>query len=116
MNSTPGMSPTSLCSSLPTIQVRRVCGHVPCSVRTSGTTCVTSPSAEVRNRHSDCGAWMAENAVCGMRAAKLAMMMQAQVQPTPDGLIVFDPDAAAQAAFDPDWFEQIGRASCRERV
>ena len=33
------------------------------------------------------------------------MMMQAQVQPTPDGAIVFDPDAAAQAAFDPDWFE-----------
>ncbi|HTI96048.1 MAG TPA: 3-deoxy-D-manno-octulosonic acid kinase [Rudaea sp.] len=40
-----------------------------------------------------------------MRAAKLAMMMQAQVQPTPDGAIVFDPDAVAQAAFDPDWFE-----------
>ncbi len=48
---------------------------------------------------------MAENAVCGMRAAKLAMMMQAQVQPTPDGAIVFDPDAVAQAAFDPEWFE-----------
>lgn len=32
-------------------------------------------------------------------------MMQAQVQPTPDGAIVFDPDAVAQAAFDPDWFE-----------
>jgi 3-deoxy-D-manno-octulosonic acid kinase len=40
-----------------------------------------------------------------MRAAKLATMMQAQIQPTPDGAIVFDPDAAAQAAFDPDWFE-----------
>ena len=33
------------------------------------------------------------------------MMMQAQVQPTPDGAIVFDADAIAQARFDPDWFE-----------
>lgn len=31
--------------------------------------------------------------------------MQAQVQPTPDGAIVFDAEAVAQAAFDPDWFE-----------
>ncbi len=31
--------------------------------------------------------------------------MQAQIQSTPDGAIVFDPDAIAQAHFDPDWFE-----------
>lgn len=36
--------------------------------------------------------------------------MQAQVQPTPDGAIVFDAEAIAQArlnpaCFDPDWFE-----------
>ena len=31
--------------------------------------------------------------------------MQAQIQPTPDGAIVFDPDAIAQAHCDPDWFE-----------
>ena len=40
-----------------------------------------------------------------MRTVKLARMTQAQVQPTPDGAIVFDADAVAQAAFDPDWFE-----------
>lgn len=38
------------------------------------------------------------------------MMTQAQVQPTPDGAIVFDAEAIAQARlnparFDPDWFE-----------
>jgi 3-deoxy-D-manno-octulosonic acid kinase len=33
------------------------------------------------------------------------MMMQAQVQPTPDGAIVFDAEAISQAAFDPHWFE-----------
>ena len=32
-------------------------------------------------------------------------MTQAQIQPTPDGAIVFDADAVAQAAFDPDWFD-----------
>ena len=32
-------------------------------------------------------------------------MTQAQVQPTPDGAIVFDADTVAQAAFDPEWFE-----------
>ncbi|HEY7873104.1 MAG TPA: 3-deoxy-D-manno-octulosonic acid kinase [Rudaea sp.] len=40
-----------------------------------------------------------------MRTAKLAAMNQAQVQATPDGAIVFDADAVAQAAFDPDWFD-----------
>ncbi|MDE1961108.1 MAG: 3-deoxy-D-manno-octulosonic acid kinase [Xanthomonadaceae bacterium] len=40
-----------------------------------------------------------------MRAARLAGMMQAQIQSTPDGAIVFDPDAVAQAHFDPDWFD-----------
>ncbi|MHB8446946.1 MAG: 3-deoxy-D-manno-octulosonic acid kinase [Rudaea sp.] len=40
-----------------------------------------------------------------MRAARLAAMMQAQIQSTPDGAIVFDPDAIAQAHCDPDWFE-----------
>jgi 3-deoxy-D-manno-octulosonic acid kinase len=40
-----------------------------------------------------------------MCAAKLKAMEQAQIQPTPDGAIVFDPDAVAQASFDPAWFE-----------
>ncbi len=35
----------------------------------------------------------------------MAAMTQAQVQATPDGAIVFDADAVAQAAFDPEWFE-----------
>ena len=35
----------------------------------------------------------------------MAAMTQAQVQATPDGAIVFDADAIAQAAFDPDWFD-----------
>lgn len=30
--------------------------------------------------------------------------MKAQIQPTPDGAIVFDAQAVAQAAFDPEWF------------
>lgn len=32
-------------------------------------------------------------------------MEQAQIQPTPDGAIVFDATAVAQAAFDPAWFD-----------
>jgi 3-deoxy-D-manno-octulosonic acid kinase len=32
-------------------------------------------------------------------------MIQAQIQPTPDGAIVFDAAAIAQERFDPDWFE-----------
>lgn len=35
----------------------------------------------------------------------MGLMTQAQFQPTPDGAIVFDPEAIAQARFDPDWFE-----------
>lgn len=35
----------------------------------------------------------------------MALMTQAQFQPTPDGAIVFDPEAIAQARFDQDWFE-----------
>jgi 3-deoxy-D-manno-octulosonic acid kinase len=37
---------------------------------------------------------------------------QAQIQATPDGAILFDAGAAAQAAFDPEWFEPApGRAT-----
>lgn len=35
----------------------------------------------------------------------MAAMTQAQVQATPDGAIVFDAAAIAQAQFDPKWFE-----------
>lgn len=35
----------------------------------------------------------------------MAMMTKAQIQPTPDGAIVFDADAIAQAQFDPVWLE-----------
>ena len=42
----PGTWPSSLCSSLPMIQVISVPGHASCSVRTTGSTWHTSPSAD----------------------------------------------------------------------
>ena len=47
----------------------------------------------------------------------MASMIQAQIQPTPEGAIVFDAAALAQAHFDPDWFEPEywrARAAARE--
>lgn len=35
----------------------------------------------------------------------MPIMTKAQIQPTPDGAIVFDADAIAQARFEPEWFE-----------
>ena len=40
----------------PTIQVSSLEGRARCRVRTSGTTCVTSPMAEVRSRQIEAGA------------------------------------------------------------
>ena len=54
-NVTPGRSPTSLRSSLPITHVSATSGHACCSVRTSGTTWVTSPMAEVRSRQIEAG-------------------------------------------------------------
>ena len=55
-NSMPGMWPSSLCSSLPRIQVSRGAGHSSCSVRTTGSTWQTSPSADRRSTQRCCRA------------------------------------------------------------
>jgi len=48
INSTPSMRLMSRCSSRPMTQVKRVCGHARCSVRSTGTTWQVSPIADSR--------------------------------------------------------------------
>ncbi len=51
----PGMCPSSLCSSLPRIQVICVAGQASCRVRTTGSAWQTSPSADRRSTQIDAG-------------------------------------------------------------
>src|SRR5690606_6377961 len=55
-NSTPGSPCRSRCSPLPITHDNRVPGQAACNVCTSGTTWVTSPSADRRSRQMEEGA------------------------------------------------------------
>jgi 3-deoxy-D-manno-octulosonic acid kinase len=87
------------------IHVSAVFGHACCRVRTSGTTWVTSPMAEVRSRQIEAGTVMRlglESLGVNCDRDPAVLTMQERMHKDAAGAILFD--AALSPQVDHDWF------------
>src|SRR6202522_3378526 len=107
----------SLASSLPMIQVNRVCGHAACKARSAANAWQVSPMAERRSRHTFCGGGSKRYVIEKWSRNALTRMTKdgGRRIATSEGAMLADPaclgnllETAGEALFDPDYWRNRG--------